>query len=570
MKKALAIFLTSALVCSVFAAEPAAEVKVAEFTGDAAVTFGLDLDAKTELGDDTVKTGFKNETSGKIVLNLFNGGDKSTTGDGVWGELKIKFDGVVIESKHDKQSTVNDKKVSIEVAKLHLGPVFVGFKEGNFEYGGGFWYPNALNYADDKDNYSRSPSDKLDGYSQGLMFGYEMKDVFKVEASLRSKKENPKARDGDTLEAVFLKNGAKIKEGEYYSKDGKDAFTDSAVGGSTSNGEKTINADMVLYKIKKKDDFKFWTNKYAVGIYAETTPLKGIADMAAGDLKLGAGFAYVLGDLTPDADFNKQNDDKARDYTLFTGVSYKYKFSDKFLMQTTATYTMYNDYGWTASDKGEYAKELKTNMVKAGVRFGFSDVEHGNSLLKDFFGKGLFYNNDREDDSKTLPGISFFGQFDLKEKAMDTSLPVMATFYSGDLVKDLKVAALFGANVAKDATKAALSKTTTKDAYGELVKNLQVGLAAGYDIKVGDITLSPAAGILWSHGTAENDLVRIDADRFNVETKLDVKGAIKNTTFSLWWDGATYGKGTAKSSAGEATYYETKNGFFGIKTKIHF
>ena len=52
MKKALSVFLMLALVGSVFAAEPVADVNIAEFKGEASVQWGVDLD--------TMKTGFKN------------------------------------------------------------------------------------------------------------------------------------------------------------------------------------------------------------------------------------------------------------------------------------------------------------------------------------------------------------------------------------------------------------------------------------------------------------------------------------------------------------------------------
>ena len=60
MKKALVIFLALAMVCSVFAAEPAAEVSIAEFKGDASVAFGFDLD--------TLKTGFKKSFDSSYFL----------------------------------------------------------------------------------------------------------------------------------------------------------------------------------------------------------------------------------------------------------------------------------------------------------------------------------------------------------------------------------------------------------------------------------------------------------------------------------------------------------------------
>ena len=120
MKKILAFFLVFALAGAVFADEPSAEAKIAEFKGDAAVTFGVDLD--------TNRTGFKNEVGGSIKLNLLNGGDKSTTGDGIWGELKLKINAFTLQAIADKNVNLltkiddDDVKVEIDTAKIHIGP----------------------------------------------------------------------------------------------------------------------------------------------------------------------------------------------------------------------------------------------------------------------------------------------------------------------------------------------------------------------------------------------------------------------------------------------------------------
>ena len=85
MKKALSVFLMTAMAFGAFADEPVADVNIAEFSGNAAVQWGVDLDSGT--------TGFQNSYEVNLKLNLLNNGTKSTTGDGVWGELVLKTDG---------------------------------------------------------------------------------------------------------------------------------------------------------------------------------------------------------------------------------------------------------------------------------------------------------------------------------------------------------------------------------------------------------------------------------------------------------------------------------------------
>ena len=66
MKKIIAMGAAVALAASMFAAEPVANVAVTEFTGNASVEWGVDLDTK--------KTGFKNSTESHLKFKLFDGG----------------------------------------------------------------------------------------------------------------------------------------------------------------------------------------------------------------------------------------------------------------------------------------------------------------------------------------------------------------------------------------------------------------------------------------------------------------------------------------------------------------
>ena len=60
MKKALVVFLALAMIAGVFADEPVAESSIAGFSGNASVTWGVDLDSK--------KTGFSNDASSAIDI----------------------------------------------------------------------------------------------------------------------------------------------------------------------------------------------------------------------------------------------------------------------------------------------------------------------------------------------------------------------------------------------------------------------------------------------------------------------------------------------------------------------
>ena len=181
MKKALSVFLMAAMAFGAFADEPAADVKVSEFTGNASVTWGVDLDSG--------KTGFKNGTDVTLKLNLLNGGSKSTTGDGVWGELVIKTDGdtfvgwnnTVKDGDGANKGMGKDLKLGVKVdtAKIHFGPAYVGITSGDAQVG-----KLELDAAV-RSGKTVVPAAGADGYTQGIVAGFDS-DVVKVDVDIRS------------------------------------------------------------------------------------------------------------------------------------------------------------------------------------------------------------------------------------------------------------------------------------------------------------------------------------------------------------------------------------------------
>ena len=183
MKKALSVFLMAAMAFGAFADEPVADVNVAEFSGNAAVTWGVNLDSG--------KTGFKNSTEVNLKLNLLKGGTKSTTGDGVWGELVLKADGDPIQWQ---QTAFSDTafgankgmmdggalkyKVYVDTAKINFGPAYVGIKSGNTTVGE-LKLDTAVRA--DKAWLANKGANKTDG----IVVGFDS-DVVKVDVDVRS------------------------------------------------------------------------------------------------------------------------------------------------------------------------------------------------------------------------------------------------------------------------------------------------------------------------------------------------------------------------------------------------
>ena len=119
MKKALAILLALSMVFAAFADAPAADFSVVSVTGSASLEWESNLESETN--------GFKNSTEAVVKINLFNGGDASTSGDGMWGELKVVTDkDGFVEVKGDATDAFASKIetvpmfAKIDTAKIHF------------------------------------------------------------------------------------------------------------------------------------------------------------------------------------------------------------------------------------------------------------------------------------------------------------------------------------------------------------------------------------------------------------------------------------------------------------------
>jgi hypothetical protein len=136
MKKSFILLLAFLVVGALaFAAEPTVALTTAEFTGDASVTLGLDIDSQT--------MAFSNEANADLKIQFASAGDKSTAGDNIWGQLKIKTDGdpIALKIKAVKLSDYTGAtwvagdpfigfKVIVDVAQLNFGTIaYLGIKQ---------------------------------------------------------------------------------------------------------------------------------------------------------------------------------------------------------------------------------------------------------------------------------------------------------------------------------------------------------------------------------------------------------------------------------------------------------
>ena len=302
-----------------FADEPVADVKVAEFTGNAAVTWGVDLD--------TQKTGFKNEESATLKVNISNEGTKKTEGEGIWAEIEIKGKQLYVKNGGADTGTLKTGKdqgstygvtidgdttryttwkwesnnasfdgsggASVEKAQLHFGPVYVGIKSGDTVLGE-FGPQNAVFSSNLKiDNVAGTKRE------QGIVAGYTS-DLFDIAFDFRSNKDDDNYYTNDyglageaTLKFV---PGLEIKAGADYQigVDGKADKNSLGIGASAKYslalGEKFKLIPSVGYTMAYKDDNDANTNDAKMNMAA------GVIFSWGAEADANAGVPYLDGD----------------------------------------------------------------------------------------------------------------------------------------------------------------------------------------------------------------------------------------------------------------------------------
>ena len=305
MKKALTVFLMLALVGSVFAAEPVADV-----SGNASVQWGVNLDSG--------KTGFLNAYEVVFKLNLLNNGTKSTTGDGVWGELVLKTDG---DSFVGWKNTANSDNVSnadqgmmgdghvlglkvyVDTAKVHFGPAYIGIKSGDTQTGE-LKMDAAIRSSDD--NQAKWLENVgPDKFSQGIVAGFDH-DMFNIAVDLRSYYDANQYSDSYAVAAegeftgvenLSVKAGVSYNFSDKYYADAKEDKSDdlgNVLGYSASAGYKLALND--TYYIRPQIGFTGSTEFLDGTINIGGIPIAE-ASGSKTSMAMAAGLLFGWGDI---------------------------------------------------------------------------------------------------------------------------------------------------------------------------------------------------------------------------------------------------------------------------------
>ena len=514
MKKALSVFLMLALVGSVFAAEPVADVNIAEFKGDASVQWGVDLD--------TGETGFKNSANVSLKLNLLNEGSKSTTGDGVWGELVIKTNGdTFAKATNLSYLALPAMNVVVDKAQINFGPAYVGITAGDTEVGK--LKMDAAVKSADSDNAVTLSSVGSKNYTQGITIGYK-NDMFNVAADVRSYAESEGVWRLDYVPAGYPEGFSVDLPGTLYgsedaAKKAKKEVEDYYKGIGTT-------VDVSITKIGNYyENADQYSHKYAMALEGEFTGVE--------NLSVKAGVSYDFGEL-------QGNAQSTLGYS--TSAGYKLALNDTFYLRPQVGFAGASEFG----EAGDIStSETKMDMV-AGVLFGWGDI--GVDANPDV------YYMDTDDYKKVSPGVSLVvtqplvsvskvGSTTTNHYEDQYGVILTPSFYSGEIIPNLTSAVYSNIGIA-----------AMKDVDTEVT--FDIAAAAKYDIAVGAGTITPQAGVKYANANANEG-----TESLSTKIGVDVAGFVANTTFFTVYDSGNF---LAKDEAGKSKpSYGTLN--FGAK-----
>ena len=497
MKKALVLLLALSMVFGAFADEPVANVNVSEFSGEASVTWGVDLDAE--------RTGFSNSAKATLKLNLIDGGDKTSTGEGVWGEIKIKTDGdTFAKAEGDDALALPSLKVKVDAAKLHFGEnAYIGITSGDTQVGE--YKLDTAVAAEQIMNENVGDKD----YKNGIVAGYG-NDMFSVDVDFRSAKTKADKTTSKGLYVVAELGTDDDGNNVYYLSNG----TTIATEGTFGVGDKV---DIIS---KDAEDSQY-SNAYSFAIDGSLKVVE--------NLTLKGGYS---------ADFaNKW--DETLETGFYVATDYKLGLNDTFYLKPQVGYAHA-----ITNDNAEKATVTNNGNLVAAVLFGWGDKADSKPDV-------YFLDSDNKDEGKNskkvTPGISlamskqligkeeFDGDIVYKGVKSPTSLAV--SFFSGEIVENLTAAAYYATT---------FGEKVTEDKDGNETKHAEYEgyeFAAGlkYKLAVGEGSITPQFGIAMANkGFAGEsgvinytDKAAADEDVLNIKVGAEFAGYVENTTFSV-------------------------------------
>ena len=520
MKKALVLLLALSMVFGVFAAEPVANVNVAEFSGEASVQWGVDLDAK--------ETGFKNDAKVTLKLNLIDGGDKSSTGEGIWGEIKIKTDGDTFMKAEGQDAAIGTlpTKVKVDTAKLHFGDnAYIGIMSGDTKVGE-YKLDTAVAAEQIKNEnkgafvVTKIDDDTLSGptYQNGIVAGYG-NDLFAIDVDFRSAKSQKEEVVKAKTEYKIVNACEEITEGDDAGKY-KVTFADGTTKVMTSvQTPGNVIAVTTEASSSKVDDSQY-SNAYS---FAADLSVKAVEN-----LTLKGGYSK---------DLANKYDEIVTD-AFYVAADYKLGLNDTFYLKPQV--------GYTQEMSSEDDTKWNTGNLVAALLFGWGDKADDKPGV-------YFLDNDGagKNSKKVTPGISvamsktlvFNAKYDgeIIMKGVESPMNLAVSFFSGKIVDNLTAAAYFATDI---------GKTKIEDKDGNVLEETEKAegyeFAAGlkYKLTAGEGSITPQFGIAMANKgyAGTNGVINYSNKTYNGENTEDVlnikagaefKGYVENTAFSF-------------------------------------
>ncbi len=520
----------AALATSMFAGEPASNPSVASFNGNASVEWGVDLDAG--------KTGFKNDTWSEFKMKLFDTGTKETSGEGIWGELKIKIeDDDSVGPNGVNNGTPKWKAAAVDTAKLHFGNVYVGIMSGDTQTGD-LDFATAVRSGDPWFHPGRWLTNVGSNATQGIVAGYE---------------------DGNLNIAVdFRSDNTTTQYTDNYKIAGEVALKDSNewVNGLAVKAGASYNLSEKYYKNEDNKVVKVEDKTHILG-YSASAAYK----LAIDDTYYVKPMVGITGTNSSNADTEATSNANS----LVASVLFGWGGN--------------NSYG--SAGGMYYFKEDGDNYVR-GVTPGVSVLGKINLPSTAKAGKG-------KDTVTTYDALNVLivPSFYLGDLLKDSVPGLRAAAYAE--------IGLYSNKEAKDST---ATVTYTLPAN----KDTAIAFVAGaaYDIKADAITVTPKASARYANASyMDNKTINVapqsgksplqmtgvqkkkteagktdlyDGDFFNLSAGLDVEGLIPNTKFYCDYVSANLMNKSEynKDSGYEFGAYNVKAGTFNVGCQIHF
>ena len=548
MKKALVLLLALSMVFGAFADEPVANVNVSEFSGEASVTWGVDLDES--------RTGFKNDAKATLKLNLIDGGDKSSTGEGVWGEIKIKTDGdTFAKAEGDDALALPGLKVKVDAAKLHFGDnAYIGIKSGDTQVGE---YKLDTAVAAEK---TKNGNVGDEDYKNGIVAGYG-NDLFALDVDFRSADIKLYKPFGERTAIVVAK-----------SKADKDGYITYTLGDGTSHkAQANYNlGEVITIPAGNSVEKSQYSNMYSFAIDGS---LKAVEN-----LTLKGGYS---------ADFaNKQ--DEILETGFYVASDYKLGLNDTFYLKPQIGYvhSMMSSDVDSLSIEAPVVGELSITDWKenygtlvAAILFGWGDKADK---------KPGVYFLDNDDDKKVIPGFSVAMEKTLvlkaagsykdpySDKSVDAELKGTASpmtmkisFFSGEIVENLTAAAYYETKVGAEDYEVTVDGKDPLEGTGVETKeevNPGFAFAAGlkYNLAVGEGSITPKFGIAMLGGYyGKPSQIKFVGDAYkgeilNLQAGVDFGGYVENTTFSIDYASKNLKDGTKDAATAGTLNFKCK------------